>query len=322
MPWREALYPRLTPELARLLRGMDARQAARLEEIRVYAGRAVELAMDGENTQTDVIIDGRRMEELLACLSGCALYSCEAQMAQGYIPLAGGHRAGVCGRMTREDGVWRMAEVSSVCLRIARHVPGASMQVRPHLITGDGRVRRVLLLGAPGCGKTTVLRDAAIDLAEAKDRRVAAADEREELFAANMRGLSPRIDVLSGVSKARAFAMLLRSMAPQAIVTDEIGSEEDAGALADAARCGVGVIASAHADGMEDLLGRSVLRALYAARAFERYIHLGRHGCVLHAYDGDGQELGGENKKEERNGELGCGGDGDDRDQRRRLFAL
>lgn len=67
-------------------------------------------------------------------------------------------------------------------------------------------------------------------------------------------------------------------MSPQAIFCDEIGDMRDVRALLDAARCGVGLAASAHAGVFDDVLHRPVLRALYEAGAFERYLLLGRHG--------------------------------------------
>lgn len=314
MPFREQLCPRLPPPLAAAIHALDGREAARLEEIRIYADRAAELVFCGESRTTDFCVDAAQMDSLLASLCGYALYSCESQMTQGYIPMAGGHRAGVCGRMTQEGGVWRMSGVTSVCIRISRDVPGASRGVRPYLLGQGGWGLRVLLLGPPGCGKTTVLRDASLWLAEEKGLCVAVADEREELFGARQ-GL--RLHVMGGADKALAFCMLLRSMAPQVIVTDEIGRPEDAEALLDAARCGVGVLASAHAGGMEDAQRRPVLRRLMREQAFDRYILLGRHGSVLAAYDEAGKEMEGDG-----HGQLGCGRDGDDRNQRDRLFAL
>ena len=152
MPFREQLCPRLPPPLAAALDALSAREAARLEEIRIYAGRAAELVFSGDCRATDVCVDASQMDSLLAALCGYALYSCEGQMAQGYIPIAGGHRAGVCGRMTQEGGAWRMSGVSSVCIRISHDVPGASGAVRPYLLGPGDLARRVLLLGPPGCG--------------------------------------------------------------------------------------------------------------------------------------------------------------------------
>lgn len=312
MPFRKQLCALLPPALAGVLHALPAREAAQLEEIRIYAGRAAELVFSDGYRTTDCRMDAAQMDSLLASLCGQALYRCESQMAEGYIPLTGGHRAGVCGRMTQEGGTWRMSGVTSVCIRISRDVPGASRAVRPHLMEPGSR--HVLLLGPPGCGKTTVLRDAALWLAEEKGLRVAVADEREELFGARQ-GL--RLHVVSGTDKARAFAMLLRSVAPQVIVTDEIGRPGDALALEDAVRCGVGVLASAHAQDIEDAKRRPVLREMMRSGVFERYILLGRHGSICGVYDEAGKAMGGDKR-----GQLGCGRDGDDWNQRDRLFAL
>lgn len=316
--WRQTLYPYLLPQIADLLRALSAQDAARVTEIRFRVSRPVELAMDGGGRQTRLLLDAKDMEDLLGALCAHSRYAYEAQMASGYIPLPGGHRAGVCGRAVSENGRFvRMSAITSVCLRIARPVPGASNPIRRHLIAPEGRALRVLLLGPPGCGKTTVLRDAALYLSDEKGLHVAVADEREELFPSLPEGgQGKRLDVLAGADKAGAIMLLLRAMSPQVIVTDEVGRAEDAQALMEAARCGVGVLASAHADGLRGLMERPMLRALFEARAFERYIHLGPRASCLGAYDGDGKMLCGE---EEFHGQLGCGADGDDRRERARV---
>lgn len=313
MPWRKTLYPRLTEEMADALRGQTEGCLASVEEIRVHAGYPLELVAAGKRIRLSLRVDAQQMERLLAALSGYALYRCERELAQGYLPLDGGHRAGVCGRMVMEDGVWRMSEITSVCIRICRHIPGAAAPVYDQLLGESGCARRVLFMGVPGSGKTTVLRDSAIYLAEKQGLHVAAADEREELFADRSAGC---VDVLSGMGKADAVSLLLRSMAPQVIVTDEIGSREDAQAIEDIARCGVGLLASAHADGLEECLLRPVLRRLMDGRAFDRYILLRRKAGILafRVWDENGREI--RRREGNGNGQLGCGGDGDDCHQR------
>ncbi|MDO5378287.1 MAG: hypothetical protein Q4G52_08130 [Clostridia bacterium] len=290
MPWRETLYSCLTPQAAKLLRDLSEEDAAGLEEMRFRTGRPVEFVIAGRSRDGALALDQQEMGELLGALSGYSLYAFEKQMAMGFIPLAGGHRAGVCGKVVEESGqAVRMSAITSICLRVARAVPGASAPIRPHFIEQGGRVRRVLLLGAPGCGKTTVLRDAALYLSDACGVHVAVADERGELFARLPEGKGHKLDVLSGASKALATQILLRSMSPDAIVTDEIGHEEDVGALLEAARCGVGLLASAHAEGMRGVTARPALSKLFEARAFDRYIHLGRRAHVLGIYDEAGR---------------------------------
>ena len=273
-----------------MLRGLSNREADGVEEIRFYLGRPAELTIRGKNVDRPLVLDGAGMDELVAALCGYARYAYEREMAMGYIPLEGGHRAGVCGRQTvDESGNVHMSGVTSVCLRIARPMPGTSAEIRCHLF-GDGRARRVLVIGPPGCGKTTVLRDAAVYLSDEAGLHVAVADERDELFPAGWTGgRGRRIDVMSGMNKARIMALMLRTMAPQAIVTDEIGRPEDAGAILNIARCGVGLLASAHGDGIGDLQ-RPMLRAMHEARVFERYIVMEGRGR-FRIYDGDGCEL-------------------------------
>lgn len=290
MPWREALYGSLTPQTAGLLRALRAEDAAGLEEMRFRTGRPVELVIGGRSRDEPLILDQEAMGALLSALSGYSLYAFERQMALGFIPLAGGHRAGVCGKIVEENGqAVRMSAITSICLRIARRVPGVSGPIRRELTEESGYVRRVLLLGAPGCGKTTVLRDAALYLSDTCGVHVAAADERGELFPGAEGLAGRRLDVLSGASKALSAQILLRSMSPGAIVTDEIGRDEDVEALLEIARCGVGLLATAHADGMRGAMARPALRRLFEARAFDRYIHLGWRARVLGIYDEAGR---------------------------------
>lgn len=294
MAWRQALCPRLTAEAAGVLRGLSDAQAAALCELRLRADRETELAFASGSAVCGYTPTQAELGELVAALCGYARYACEQQMAQGYIPLPGGHRAGVCGTLVQEPGgPARMSAVTSVCIRIARHVPDASAPIRRWLIGGDGQPRRVLLLGAPGTGKTTLLRDAALWLSDSRGLHVAVADERGELFPQEEQA-GRRMDVLRGAGKPEAVTMLVRAMAPQVIVTDEIGGERDVDALLEAARCGVGLLASAHAQSVEEALLRPALRALFDARAFDVYISLRGHGICRAVHDALGRRIGGE----------------------------
>lgn len=309
--WRRELEPYLLPEVSRRLRELKKPEAAQVTEVRFRICKPIEIVMAGEGREWPPVMGEREMEELISLLCGRSRYAYEAQMALGYIPLLGGHRAGVCGHAVMENGSFvRMSAISSVCLRIARAVPDAGRTFFAHLLTADGRARRVLLLGPPGCGKTTALRNAALYLSDEKGLHVAVVDEREELFASgNKKGEGRRIDVLCGAPKAEGMLLLLRAMSPQVIVTDEVGRSEDAAALMETARSGVGLLASAHAEGMRGMLARPMLRRLFETRLFERYIELGKRASCLGVYDEEGKLL---SAKEDACGALGCGADGDD----------
>lgn len=293
MPWRADLDDRLPSEIRASLAALNQKTADDVREIRFRTGCRPEICTGAGGGTLPVLIGRAEMDELMAALCGCSMYACEQSMARGYLPLPGGHRAGMCGRLERgPDGTVRMSGVTSVCIRIARYVQGASQPVRQHLIDGAGRPRSVLVLGPPGCGKTTLLRDAAVYLSDEAGMQVSVADEREELFLSGaQRAYGKRLDVITGGDKAEMIGLLLRSMAPQVIVCDEIGGRGDAEAILDAARCGAAVLASAHADGIEAMAGRPVLAELGAAGSFERYIVLGPAHEITAVYDCERKRL-------------------------------
>ena len=93
---------------------------------------------------------------------------------------------------------------------------------------------------------------------------------------------------------------------------DKIGTLRQA--LENAARCGVGLLASAHAGEWADVLRRPILKRLYDGATFERYLLLGRHGRLAAAYDAEGTPL-----FKEDGTDVEHGGDGHDFAQRDRV---
>lgn len=223
---------------------------------------------------------------LLQIVSDSSVYALEEQLRQGYATLPGGHRIGFCGTaVSNSDGSPRaLRHVGTFMIRIARAAVGSGDKVLRALVTPDGRPRSALIVSPPGGGKTTLLRDLIRGFSRG-DRKlglpglnVGVADERSEL-AASYEGipghdLGPRADVVDNAPKAYAVTLLLRGMAPDVIVTDEIGKAEDATAVLEALHGGVAVLASAHGAGWQDVKRRPGLRALTESPAFERIVVL------------------------------------------------
>ncbi len=279
-----------------LLQALPEMEKRNAREIRIRAGQPVRVLGlrdtalppgDKPFCPTD-----RQIEELLYAFCGQSPYAFETQIADGYLTLPGGHRVGLCGRaVLREGKLARLSGVQGMNIRIAHQRPAAGA-VLPFLLK-DGRTLNTLVISPPGLGKTTLLRHLAMELSD-KGFQVALVDERGELAA--MQGGTPqlkvgeRTDVMEGCPKAQAIPLLVRAMGPDVIVTDEIGGPGDCEALEEAARCGVAVIASAHAESLQELKKRARLQPLVEGGAFRRFVVLGESpGHVLGIYDGEGR---------------------------------
>ncbi len=250
-------------------------------EVRLRAGRPVQIVWGrGCDALVGEPIERASLGRLLAALMEYSVYAMQVDLDLGFFTLSDGSRVGVCGRMIADGARFRMAEIGSACVRVARPVTGCANALMPHLAPPDGALRSMLLISPPGMGKTTMLRDVVRQLSDG-GKCVGLADERHELAACHMGvptlDVGMRTDVVDGCPRDQAVARLIRGMAPRAIVADEIGGEGDARALADAARCGAAIVASAHSVSLEDALSRICLRAVLEAGVMDYIALLGPH---------------------------------------------
>ena len=270
-----------------------------LTELRLRAGKPVQLIGLKKETVIEGEISASLVRAAAQALAGHSLYAREEELRAGYFTMEGGCRVGVCGRMTAdEDRVIQLTHVGSVCVRIAREVKGAADGIMERMYEA-GRPVGALIVSPPGLGKTTMLRDIARQLSDGTGGRrcvrVGIADERGELAGCAMGiptlDVGRRTDVLDGCPKRIGMRLMIRSMSPEVIVTDELGHPEDPAAVREAIRCGVKVIASAHAANEREAMER-LGRELY--ELFERVIVLGGEvGRIVRIKGGSGDGYGG-----------------------------
>ena len=101
-----------------------------------------------------------------------------------------------------------------------------------------------------------------------------------------------RTDVLDGCPKETGMLLLLRSMSPEVIAIDELGSDGELRALMQAAACGCRILATAHGEDRQDVERRFGAQAVIWERMFDLFLLLGKENgkCVVKAAQERGEE--------------------------------
>lgn len=259
-----------------------------LYEIRLRTGRPLFLCCAGREfflrreDGTPYIVSAQDLKESLEYISGYSLYAHEDEIREGYISIQGGHRVGITGKVILDDDkVMGMKYISCMNVRFAHQILGCADECMRH-IRREGTVCHTLIISPPRCGKTTLLRDMIRQISNGNANTpgliVGVVDERSELAGCwqgiPQNDLGMRTDILDACPKAKGMQMLLRSMSPAVVAVDELGKEEDFRAVESVIHCGCKLLATAHGNSLEDILGQPFFQKLKEMQVFERYIIL------------------------------------------------
>ena len=269
MEWMQELPERLREELSPV--------AGKICNVRLYVDKRGSVDLTDGRKQLDFIPSSAQLTETAQRLCERMLRISPEKTAQGYISLRGGHRMGLCGRVTQREGQLEMQEIGSVCIRVAHEIKGCgTLAAEKYLHLPGG----ILICGVPGSGKTTLLRDVVRLISDA-GMAVGLSDERGEV-AACVQGV-PQLDVgahthvLDGCEKSKALRWLLRGMSPSVLAMDELYGAEECIAVKEAAACGVPVVATMHAGGIEEVFCRACMRELLESHVFMHVIIVAEH---------------------------------------------
>ncbi|MEW6621675.1 MAG: stage III sporulation protein AA [Bacillota bacterium] len=229
-------------------------------------------------------------DNLVGILSQSSMYALEKEFQNGFITIKGGHRVGFVGEAVLEKGaVKTQKNIASINIRIAKEAVGCSKEVMPHIINrSENCLRHTLIISPPRCGKTTLLRDIVRTISSGNNNpylppmHVGLIDERSEIAACYhgepQLDVGPRTDILDRCPKDQGMIMLIRSMGPDVIVTDELGTPRDVEATRQVINAGIKFIASVHGDDLDHLYKRPVMKDLLNMKIFERFIILNKYG--------------------------------------------
>jgi stage III sporulation protein SpoIIIAA len=177
---------------------------------------------------------------------------------------SGDNRAGIERTLHRISAIRnRAGEVIGLTCRVGRAVFGTIGMIRDLVETG----RSILMLGRPGVGKTTALREVARILADELNKRVVIIDTSNEIAGDGdiphpAIGRARRMQVARPELQHQVMIEAVENHMPEVIVIDEIGTELEALAARTIAERGVQLVGTAHGNRIENLIKNPTLSDL------------------------------------------------------------
>ncbi len=240
-----------------------------MSEIRVRCSARSSIVLSGENIPLFTRISKEELSEVYDKVLSGSVYAHTKDLKCGFVSIFSGVRVGISASVSDSGDL--PSEIHGLVFRL----PISPSEAADDLYSAWRETKGGLLIySLPGEGKTSALRALTAKISLESGLRVAVIDERREFMPEDY--IDATVDILSGYSKERGLEIALRTLAPEVIVIDEIGSFSEAEALLRVGRGGVPIIASAHAGSFEEVIRKASIDRLANEGYFKMYARLYR----------------------------------------------
>jgi len=247
----------------------------------IYYGNRFYLGSSGivESKEQALITTLQELQDIVFSACEFSVYAHNDELKQGFVTLKNGIRLGICGEIVADKNtVKTIKNFSSLNIRIPHSIENCSLNILPYLYD-DNNVYNTLIISPPGAGKTTMLRDLALQFSKKNIvDNILIVDERNEIASMNggisQLNVGSNVDVYSSCSKQFGLINGIRTMSPQIIFLDELATSQDLDALDYAIGSGVGIMATVHSMNIYTLQQKPLFQNLLKAGVFDRFIVL------------------------------------------------